>query len=38
MSKGLKVSPLLIAVILCVGLVGYLYLPKEVSVQPKIAK
>jgi membrane fusion protein (multidrug efflux system) len=29
MSKGLKVSPLLIAVVLCLGLVVYLYLPKE---------
>ena len=35
MSKGLKFSPLLIAVILCVGFVGYLYLPKEQPVQPK---
>jgi membrane fusion protein (multidrug efflux system) len=33
MSKGLKVSPLLIAVVLCLGLVVYLYLPKEESQQ-----
>lgn len=29
MSKGLKFSPLLIALILCTGLVVYLYLPQE---------
>jgi len=33
MSKGLKFSPLLIAVVLCFGLVAYLYLPKDVSQQ-----
>jgi membrane fusion protein (multidrug efflux system) len=33
MSKGLKVSPLLIAVVLCLSLVVYLYLPKEESQQ-----
>ena len=33
MSKALKVSPLLIAVMLCLGLVVYLYLPKDVSEQ-----
>jgi membrane fusion protein (multidrug efflux system) len=37
MSKGLKVSPLLIAVMLCLGLVVYLYLPKDVSEQVKQA-
>jgi membrane fusion protein (multidrug efflux system) len=31
MSNGLKISPLLIAVVLCLGLVVYLYLPKEES-------
>ena len=35
MSKGLKFSPLLIAVIACVVLVVYLYIPKEVSQQAK---
>ena len=35
MSKGLKFSPLLIAAVLCVGLVAYLYLPKEQSEQAK---
>lgn len=29
MSKGLKFSPLLVAVILCLGLVAFLYIPKE---------
>ncbi|WP_133470230.1 efflux RND transporter periplasmic adaptor subunit [Paraglaciecola marina] len=29
MSKGLKFSPLLVALLLCIGLVAYLYLPKE---------
>lgn len=33
MSKGLKFSPLLFAVILCLGLVVYLYMPKEESQQ-----
>ena len=33
MFKGLKVSPLLIAVLLCLGLVVYLYLPSDVSQQ-----
>ncbi|GAC21496.1 efflux RND transporter periplasmic adaptor subunit [Paraglaciecola arctica] len=33
MSKGLKFSPLLIAAVLCIGLVVYLYLPKDVSQQ-----
>ncbi|WP_339725971.1 efflux RND transporter periplasmic adaptor subunit [uncultured Paraglaciecola sp.] len=33
MSKGLKFSPLLIAVILCVGLVVYLYIPEEAEQQ-----
>lgn len=33
MFKGLKFSPLLIAVILCFGLVAYLYLPKDESQQ-----
>jgi len=33
MFKGLKVSPLLIAVLLCLGLVVYLYLPNDVSQQ-----
>jgi membrane fusion protein (multidrug efflux system) len=37
MSKGLKVSPLLIAVVLCLGLVVYLYLPKEESQQVRQA-
>jgi membrane fusion protein (multidrug efflux system) len=37
MFKGLKFSPLLIAVILCVGLVVYLYLPKDVSQQSRQA-
>jgi membrane fusion protein (multidrug efflux system) len=37
MSKGLKVSPLLIAVVLCLGLVVFLYLPKDVSEQVKQA-
>jgi membrane fusion protein (multidrug efflux system) len=37
MSKGLKVSPLLIAVVLCLGLVVYLYLPKDVSQQVRQA-
>ena len=37
MSKALKVSPLLIAVMLCLGLVVYLYLPKDVSEQVKQA-
>lgn len=37
MSKGLKFSPLLIAVILCLGLVAYLYMPKDVSQQAKQA-
>jgi membrane fusion protein (multidrug efflux system) len=37
MSKGLKFSPLLIAVVICVGLVGYLYLPKDISEQVKPA-
>jgi membrane fusion protein (multidrug efflux system) len=37
MSKGLKVSPLLIAVMLGLGLVVYLYLPKDVSEQVKQA-
>ena len=37
MSKGFKVSPLLIAVVLCLGLVGYLYLPKDVSQQTRKA-
>ena len=37
MSKGFKVSPLLIAVVLCLGLVVYLYLPKDVSEQVKQA-
>ena len=35
MSKGLKFSPLLIAVILCVALVLYLYLPKDMPQQAK---
>jgi membrane fusion protein (multidrug efflux system) len=35
MFKGLKFSPLLVAVILCVGLVAYLYLPKDVSQQSR---
>jgi membrane fusion protein (multidrug efflux system) len=33
MSKGLKFSPLLIAVIVCLGLVVYLYIPKEAPQQ-----
>tara|TARA_R110002153_G_scaffold241605_1_gene396738 strand:+ start:19334 stop:20395 length:1062 start_codon:yes stop_codon:yes gene_type:complete len=33
MSKGLKFSPLLIAAVLCIGLVVYLYLPKDASQQ-----
>jgi membrane fusion protein (multidrug efflux system) len=33
MSQGLKFSPLLIAVVLCLGLVAYLYMPKDVSEQ-----
>ena len=37
MSKALKVSPLLIAVMLCLGLVVYLYLPKDMSEQVKQA-
>jgi membrane fusion protein (multidrug efflux system) len=37
MSKGLKVSPLLISVVLCFGLVVYLYLPKDMSEQVKQA-
>ena len=37
MSKGLKFSPLLIAVILCFGLVTFLYLPKDVSQQVRQA-
>lgn len=37
MSKRLKFSPLLIAVVLCLGLVAYLYLPKDVSQQAKQA-
>ncbi len=37
MSKGLKFSPLLMAVILCLGLVAYLYLPKDVSQQVRQA-
>ncbi|WP_299084485.1 efflux RND transporter periplasmic adaptor subunit [uncultured Paraglaciecola sp.] len=35
MSKGLKFSPLLIAVMLCIGLVVYLYMPKEEQEQVK---
>ena len=35
MFKGLKFSPLLVAVVLCVGLVAYLYLPKDVSQQSR---
>jgi membrane fusion protein (multidrug efflux system) len=35
MSKGLKFSPLLIAVVLCMGLVAYLYLPKDASEQTR---
>jgi membrane fusion protein (multidrug efflux system) len=37
MSNGLKISPLLIAVVLCLGLVVYLYLPKEESQQVRQA-
>ena len=37
MSKGLKVSPLLIAVVLCLSLVAYLYLPQDVSQQTRQA-
>lgn len=37
MSHGLKFSPLLLAVVLCVSLVGYLYLPKEQVGQQKRA-
>ena len=37
MSKGLKLSPLLIALGVCIGLVIYLYLPKDVSQQVKAA-
>ncbi|MEP1444811.1 MAG: efflux RND transporter periplasmic adaptor subunit [Paraglaciecola sp.] len=33
MSKGLKFSPLLVAVILCLALVVYLYMPREESQQ-----
>lgn len=33
MFKGLKFSPLLMAVVLCFGLVVYLYLPQDVSQQ-----
>jgi membrane fusion protein (multidrug efflux system) len=33
MSKGLKISPLFIAAVLCFALVAYLYLPKDVSQQ-----
>jgi membrane fusion protein (multidrug efflux system) len=33
MSKGLKISPLSIAAVLCFALVAYLYLPKDVSQQ-----
>lgn len=33
MSKGLKFSPLLIAVLFCIGLVVYLYIPKEMVEQ-----
>lgn len=37
MSKGLKFSPLLIAVVVSFGLVAYLYIPKDVSQQARQA-